>query len=72
MVDYQSTRFRLAKNKFRDGGLSFFVQNKNVTDNLIRLGSIDDAEWYVQKPLELTYLNVSEDQGKVMEIASLR
>lgn len=72
VVDYQNTCFRLPKNKFRDNGLSFFVQNKNVTDNLILFGLGQDTQVYYQKPLDQTFLNVTEDLGKIIEIASQR
>lgn len=72
VVDYQSTTFRLPKNKFREDGLSFFVQNKNVTDNVILFGLGQNVEMYYQKPLDQTFLNVTEDQGKIIEIASQR
>lgn len=52
VIDYQNTRFRLPKNKFSDGGLSFFVRNKNVTDNIIFFEDDDGTKIHCQQPLE--------------------
>ena len=72
MVDYQNTKFRLTKNQFREDGRSFFVQNKNVTDNIILFEEDEGSPIHYQKPLEQTFLRVTEDQGRMMEIASQR